>query len=398
MHILGDLSLEEFLQDYWQKKPVLIRNAWPGFKPLLSAEELAGLSLEEEIESRIVQEHGDTPWQVDNGPFVETDYQALPDSHWTLLVQAVDQWIPAAADLLEHFRFIPSWRIDDLMISYATDQGGVGPHYDQYDVFLLQAQGQREWRIGQLCDEFEPIVAGTKIRLLEDFKETDRWVLNPGDMLYLPPKLAHWGIAQGECMTYSIGFRAPSLAELTLATGNDLLASLGEDARYEDADLSPDAPTGLITPEAVAKLREQLLAAIGDERRLYRVLGCLMTEAKYPEQLPETSAEASWKELSELLHVCHDWRRAEFARFAYSTEPHCCHFYMLGMSRPLHLDLLPLVEYLANQNTYQAVELLALAESEEAQELLTQLWKRHAIYAPELEEGINGEVEAEEID
>src|SRR5690554_6799721 len=188
--LLGELSIAEFLQDYWQKKPLLIRNAWPGFKPLLSAEELAGLSLEEVIESRLVQEHGETPWQVRSGPFTESDYQALPDSHWTLLVQAVDQWIPEAADLLEHFRFIPSWRIDDLMISYAVNGGSVGPHYDQYDVFLLQAEGQREWRIGQMCSEQSAIVKGPKIRLLEQFDQTDSFVLNPGDMLYLPPKLA----------------------------------------------------------------------------------------------------------------------------------------------------------------------------------------------------------------
>lgn len=382
MHLLGDLTLSEFLEDYWQKKPVLIRNAWPNFKPLLTAEELAGLSLEDVIESRLVQEKGETPWQVRSGPFTESDYQNLPASHWTLLIQAIDQWIPEAADLLEHFRFIPSWRIDDLMISYATDQGSVGPHYDQYDVFLLQAEGQREWRIGQMCDEFEPIVEGPKIRLLEEFDETERWVLNPGDMLYLPPRLAHWGIAQGECMTYSIGFRAPSLAELTLATGNDLLMSLGEDARYQDADINADAPTGLITPKAIEQLRTQLFAAIGDERRLYRVLGSLMTEAKYPELMPETLDDVSWEELAELLHSLSDWRRAEFARFAYNAEQQCCNFYALGMSRPFHLSELPLLEYLANQNTYQASDLLNMATSVEAQELLLQLWKRQAIYSP----------------
>lgn len=386
MHLLGELTTEQFLKDYWQKKPVLIRNAWPGFQPLLSAEELAGLSLEDSIETRIVQEKGETPWQVRTGPFTEADYQALPESHWTLLVQAVDQWIPEAANLLEHFRFIPSWRIDDLMISYATDQGGVGPHYDQYDVFLLQAEGQREWRIGQLCDEDEAVVQGPKIRLLENFKETERWVLNPGDMLYLPPRLAHWGIAQGECMTYSIGFRAPSLAELTLATGNDLLASLGEDARFQDQLSQVQEESGLISPSAIAQLREQLLAAIGDEQRLYRVLGSLMTEAKYPELMPETYAEAEWPELEDLLGEFNQWRRAEFARFAYHYDSTNCYFYALGMSRPLPLSALTLVQYLANQNEYRAKKLLTLANTEELQELLTQLWKRQAIYCPALEE------------
>jgi 50S ribosomal protein L16 3-hydroxylase len=166
MHVLGELSVAEFLRDYWQKKPLLIRNAWPDFQPLLTADELAGLSLEEEIESRIVMEHGkEGPWEILKGPFNDDVFADLPETHWTLLVQAVDHWIPEAADLMEHFRFLPRWRIDDLMISFAVDGGSVGPHYDQYDVFLLQAEGQREWRIGQMCSEQSDILDGPKIRV-----------------------------------------------------------------------------------------------------------------------------------------------------------------------------------------------------------------------------------------
>ena len=224
MHILGDLSVEAFLRDYWQKKPLVIRQAWPNFQPLLAADELAGLSLESEIESRLVMEHGTAgPWEIRKGPFDESAFADLPESHWTLLVQAVDHWIPEAADLLEHFRFLPGWRVDDLMISYAVDGGSVGPHYDQYDVFLLQAEGQREWRIGQMCHEDSAILKGPMIRVLAAFEETERWVLNPGDMLYLPPQLAHYGIAQGECQTYSIGFRAPSVAELAQSALDQVL-------------------------------------------------------------------------------------------------------------------------------------------------------------------------------
>ena len=393
MHLLGEINVERFLTEYWQKKPLLIRNAWPEFQPLLSSQELAGLSLEEEIESRLIQEHGETPWQVKNGPFTEEDYQHLPSSHWTLLVQAVDQWLPEAADLLEKFRFLPSWRIDDLMISYATDQGSVGPHYDHYDVFLLQAEGQREWRIGQSCDEFDAIMQGPRIRILENFEETHRWILNPGDMLYLPAGVAHWGIAQGECQTYSIGFRAPSLAELTLACGNDFLASLGEDKRYQDAGLSPRAHSGLITPEAIAQMRHLLHKALGDDRRLYRVLGSLMTEAKYPELLPDSKERIQWNTLESLLKNQPYWRKAEFARFAYSVETSCCHFYALGMSRPFSMQQLPLLQYLSGQNGYLADELMNLANDEEGQELLLQLWQRHAIYCPDLEEELIDEDE-----
>ncbi len=333
MHILGHLTVEEFLRDYWQQKPVLIRNAWPDFEPLLSSSELAGLSLEEEIESRLVEEEGkDGPWTIRTGPFTEDDYRALPESKWTLLIQAVDHWIPEAADILEHFRFLPSWRIDDLMISYAVDGGSVGPHYDQYDVFLLQAEGQREWRIGQMCSDDSPILKGPKIRVLQQFDETERWTLNPGDMLYLPPQLAHYGIAQGECMTYSIGFRAPSQAELAQAAMDDILASASEDQRYTDAGIRPTQTPGLIDQDAIARLRALLTAALNDDERLQQVLGKLMTEAKYPEQLPEPRDEASWDELRDELNHYQQWRRSEFARFAYSQQDNQCSFFALGHS------------------------------------------------------------------
>ena len=381
MHILGHLSVEEFLRDYWQKKPVLIRNAWPNFEPLLSAEELAGLSLEEEIESRIVQEEGpEEPWQVSTGPFNEETYQNLPKEKWTLLVQAVDQWIPTAADLLEHFRFIPSWRIDDLMISYAVDGGSVGPHYDQYDVFLLQAEGQREWRLGQTCNEQSPIVKGPKIRLLEQFNQSESFVLNPGDMLYLPPQLAHYGIAKGECMTYSIGFRAPSVAELSQALADDINQHSSEDIRYHDADLNLQADTGLITADASQRLRQLLEEILNDDTRLQNMLGRLMTEPKYPDYLPEVLEDVEWQDLAQELSNSQQWRRGEFARFAFSENKDNLSFYALGMSRNFENSQRQLLAYLANKNQYQAAELLALASNEEAQALLLQLWQRQYIY------------------
>lgn len=381
MHILGHLSIEEFLRDYWQKKPVLIRNAWPNFEPLLSAEELAGLSLEEEIESRIVQEEGpEEPWQVSSGPFNEETYQNLPQEKWTLLVQAVDQWIPEAADLLEHFRFIPSWRIDDLMISYAVDGGSVGPHYDQYDVFLLQAEGQREWRLGQLCNEQSPIVKGPKIRLLEQFNQSESFVLNPGDMLYLPPQLAHYGIAKGECMTYSIGFRAPSVAELSQALADDINQHTSEDIRYHDADLNLQADTGLITPAASQRLRQLLEEILNDDARLQNMLGRLMTEPKYPDYLPEVLEDVEWEDLAHELSNSQQWRRGEFARFAFSENEENLCFYALGMSRNFTMKQRGLLAYLANQNQYQAAELLAFANDAEAQALLLQLWQRQYLY------------------
>ena len=387
MHVLGELSVEEFLRDYWQKKPVLIRNAWPGFQPLLAADELAGLSLEEEIESRIVIENGETgPWEIHKGPFPEEFFQDLPENKWTLLVQAVDHWIPEAADLLENFRFLPRWRIDDLMISFAVDGGSVGPHYDQYDVFLLQAEGQREWRIGQVCGETSPIMDGPKIRILKDFEETDRWVLNPGDMLYLPPQVAHWGIAQGNCQTYSIGFRAPSQAELAQSALDQILATSNEDMRYTDADLTPRASSGEITAEDTNRLLALLNSAIQQPELLADVLGKLMTEAKYPEHQAERLEDEEWDEWRAGFRRLPDLRKAEQARFAYTRTPAGVRFYALGQQWNLPEDDLALVTYLCDNNSYPRKELAAIDCSEEGSGLIRDLWLQQLIYSGDNDE------------
>ena len=393
MHVLGHLSVEEFLRDYWQKKPVLIRNAWPGFEPLLPADELAGLSLEAEIESRLIIEDGipndkgdgkdGGPWQLKCGPFSEEDFRSLPKNKWTLLIQGVDHWIPEAAELLEHFRFIPSWRIDDLMISYAVDGGNVGPHYDQYDVFLLQAEGQREWSIGQMCDDQSPFIKGPQIRVLEEFNETDSWVLNPGDMLYLPPQLAHHGIARGECMTYSIGFRAPSQLELAQATLDEILVSANEDQRYQDSDLQPPASPGLIDSQAAQRLRNTLKAALEDDAVCQRILGKLMTEAKYPEHQPDAQEKPEWSQLSELFTATDHINKSEFSRFAYSQNTQSCEFFFQGSHTELPLNDLPLITYLSDYGHYETDKLIEMATTNSGRSLLQTLWSQQLLYSEE---------------
>ena len=381
MHVLGHLTVEEFLRDYWQRKPLLIRNAWPDFEPLLASDELAGLSLEEEIESRLVMENGpDGPWTIRKGPFSDNDYQQLPEDKWTLLVQAVDHWIPEAADLLQNFRFIPSWRIDDLMISYAVDGGSVGPHYDQYDVFLLQAEGQREWRIGQMCNENSPILDGPKIRILDGFEETDRWVLNPGDMLYLPPQLAHWGIARGECQTYSVGFRAPSVSELAQTTLDQVLRTSTEDQRYGDADFRGQTNTGEITRDATDRLRQLLMNALDHPDLLGDVLGNLMTEPKYPEHQPETLDDEEWPAWLGEVQGNAVARRSEQARFAFREREEDVLFYSGGQSWPVAPNLRPLVIWLTNCNEYDAEPLLEWIKNDtKAQNLIRVLWQKQLI-------------------
>lgn len=381
MHLLGELSVAEFLRDYWQKKPVLIRNAWPDFQPLLAADELAGLSLEEEIESRIVMEHGkEGPWEILKGPFSDDIFAELPESHWTLLVQAVDHWIPEAADLMEHFRFLPRWRIDDLMISFAVDGGSVGPHYDQYDVFLLQAEGQREWRIGQMCSEQSDILDGPKIRVLKEFAETGRWVLNPGDMLYLPPQLAHYGIAKGNCQTYSIGFRAPSQAELAQAALDQVLATSSEDMRYTDADLEPLQNSGEITNTDKQRLLTLLTHAINQPELIGDLLGKLMTEAKYPEHQADRLDDEEWDEWRASFKKLPDLRKAEQARFAFTRTATGITFYAQGQQWPLENDDLDLAIFLSGRNQYTGTELAAQGCTEAGSGLIRSLWLQQLIY------------------
>ncbi|MCY1263803.1 50S ribosomal protein L16 arginine hydroxylase [compost metagenome] len=301
LQLLGGMSAEEFLRDYWQKKPLLIRQAIPDFVSPLSPDELAGLALEDMIESRIIVENGDSPWELRRGPFKEEDFKKLPENDWTLLVQAVDQFIPEVAELLEHFRFLPSWRIDDIMISYAAPGGGVGPHFDNYDVFLLQGHGRRRWKIGQTCDADSPLLNHPDLRILAQFEQTDEWVLEPGDMLYLPPRIAHDGVAEDDCMTYSIGFRAPSAAEVLTHFTDFLAQFLSDEERYSDAGMSAikDGDPHKIQRDALDRLKNLLQEHMSDERLLLTWFGQFMTEPRYPELV--AGEEVSEEELAEAI-------------------------------------------------------------------------------------------------
>ena len=281
-------GLEHFLANYWQKKPLLIRQAIADFTPPIDANELSGLSLEDDIESRLIIENTQqTPsqWDMQCGPFTETDFQTLPTDHWTLLVQAVDQWIPEVQDLLAYFDFLPQWRLDDIMVSYAADQGSVGPHYDQYDVFLLQAEGQRRWKIGQQCDENTPLLDGSALKILKDFEQQNEWLLEPGDILYLPPALAHWGIAEGECMTYSIGFRSPTATEMLSDLATELLAQENTDTHtvYRDPPLTPAMANSAIGDDFIEEVRTLLLRKLDDKELLRNWFARYMTTRKYPD-------------------------------------------------------------------------------------------------------------------
>lgn len=263
------MSPAHFLRDYWQKHPLLVRGAFPAFEPPLQPEDLAGLACEELALSRIVvHDPRRDAWSVRNGPFAESDFAGLPKTHWTLLVQDVDKWDADVADLPGHFAFLPAWRIDDVMVSYAEDGGSVGAHVDQYDVFLLQGLGRRRWQVDSMRiprnsphipvrasqPEAEEFRDDTELKLLREFTPTHEWVLEPGDMLYLPPGMPHHGVALGACMTFSIGMRAPSQAELAGDFIDYLIESLPDDARYGDPDLVPGRGDGEIDEAAIGRV------------------------------------------------------------------------------------------------------------------------------------------------
>jgi len=254
------MSPARFLRDYWQKRPLLIRNAFPGFRPPLQPDDLAGLACEPTALARlIVHDEVRDRWRVKSSPLEEADFAATPPRNWTLLVQDVDKWDADVAGLLQHFRFLPSWRMDDVMVSYAEPGGGVGAHIDQYDVFLLQGLGQRHWAISD--DPLAPKAFRPDIELkqLVQFEPTHEWLLDPGDMLYLPPGVPHDGVAfGGPCMTFSVGMRAPSQAELTGDLADYIAEQLPDELRYADPDLTPARHAGEIDRAALERLKAAL--------------------------------------------------------------------------------------------------------------------------------------------
>jgi 50S ribosomal protein L16 3-hydroxylase len=277
--LLGGLAPQAFMRRHWQKKPLLVRGACPGIVPPVARAELFALAARDDVESRLV-EHGPEGWRLRHGPFARRRLPSLAQPAWTLLVQGVDLHVPAAHALLSRFRFVPDARLDDLMVSYATDGGGVGPHRDSYDVFLLQVHGRRRWRIAPPGDE--ALVADVPLKILANFRPRDEWVLDPGDMLYLPPGWGHDGVAVGECMTCSIGFRAAALDEI----GRELLQRLLDEEPadstrlYRDASQpATDAP-GRVPPALQAFGAKAVARLVDDPAPLARALGEWLSEPK----------------------------------------------------------------------------------------------------------------------
>jgi 50S ribosomal protein L16 3-hydroxylase len=290
--LLGGLSVKEFLRDYWQKKPLLIRQAVPGFKGLLGPQQLIGLACRDDVQARLITNQR-KQWKLRNEPFEPHDFEGLSQKgKWSVLVQGVNHFLPKATELVKQFNFIPHARLDDLMVSYAPKGGGVGPHFDAYDVFLLQGLGHRRWQIS--TQEDQTLVEGAPLRLLQNFKVEQEWVLEAGDMLYLPPHCAHNGIAEDDCMTYSIGFRTPWYQELA----EQFLIYLQDRIEIEGTYADPDLKTQKHPSEIGAEMLQQVGSAIRkvrwDDEDVANFLGSYLSEPK-----PHVFFEAPAKPLAQ---------------------------------------------------------------------------------------------------
>lgn len=270
------VTTDRFLAEYWQKKPLLLRQAFPGFEPPLDADDIAGLACDEMAESRLVTgSFENLDWEVRYGPFREKELRRLPETNWTLLVQDVEKHYPPLQELLEDFGFLPRWRIDDLMVSVAGPGGSVGPHVDQYDVFLLQAAGARRWEISETFDP--ELLPDCDLKVLRRFSAEQSWLLQPGDLLYLPPGVAHHGVAVDAGMTWSIGMRAPSAADFFLSLGEWLSERPDEGGRYRDPPLESVTSPGAVEADSIAQWRDFPARALAGDSEFESFLGSFLS-------------------------------------------------------------------------------------------------------------------------
>jgi len=316
---LRDLSPQDFLENVWQQQPLVVRQAFPGFESPVSADELAGLSCEPDVNSRIVIEKGGKhPWQVLYGPMDEAVFQSLPATHWSLLVNDAEKHLPELAWIMDRFRFIPEWCVDDLMISYAPEGGSVGPHLDQYDVFILQAQGHRRWQVHDREVAKDNQVVGTELRIQQDFEAAQEWLLAPGDLIYIPPGVSHYGVATDECLSFSIGFRAATHAEMLQDFVEYISRDLPAAATFRDPGLTVQQHSNEITTATIDTVRKVLKEYLRpDHPELPRWFGHFISDVK-TDVVPETGPAVV--DFSHLVATHRVLARHPASRYAFSRR------------------------------------------------------------------------------
>ncbi|MEJ1403426.1 MAG: cupin domain-containing protein [Candidatus Sedimenticola sp. (ex Thyasira tokunagai)] len=383
----GELTADTFLRDFWQQRPLLMPGGLAGYHCPLTAEELAGLACEEEIESRIVLEKdGSKPWEGRSGPFSEADFASLPESHWTLLVQDVDKHIEEVADLLEPFQFIPDWRLDDIMISYAADQGSVGPHIDDYDVFLIQVEGERRWLVDSQPGEESNHIPGLDLRILPEINPDNEWLMKPGDVLYLPPNVPHWGIAEGDgCMTCSVGFRAPTFQEMASAWFDELIQCQVPDGRYRDGSLQLQQAKAEISQHSLTRVRDLLQSFTAQNpRQQERWFGRFITEPKIHLQVdPQDQPLQATDFLTEFRsqgRISHNgWARFAFINGSEALD----YLYVSGTEYPLGKEREGFLQLLTGVKTLSYNEMSSWLENDDCLQLMTQLYNDGYLALPD---------------
>ena len=375
----GSINATTFLTDYWQKKPLVIRNAIPGFINPITPDELAGLATDEDVESRIVTEL--PTWQLKKGPFEDTYFSTLPKTHWTLLVQSVDLLIPEVASLLDHFDFIPQWRVDDVMISYAVEHGNVGPHYDNYDVFLYQARGRRKWSLTtKNCDENNSL-SGVELRIMKQFETEEIYVLEEGDMLYLPAHVGHHGVSlDDDCMTYSFGYRSYQQQELWDSFGDYTSEHLSNTKLYQDPSWAKLKATSELPRQSWLQAKKLLQEMIDDESLLQSWFGCFATrlDQQAEQCMPLVLEDDELETLSEFIEqVSHSDNilRDTTCRMAYIDNKDEGQLFINGCQWDTDGVSFDLIKLMANSRSIVTTELTPFLAKEADQQFLHDLWK-----------------------
>ena len=320
LDVLGGITAEQFLAEYWQKKPLLVRNAMPEVTGLLEPNDVMELALDENVTARLIKQKDRDPnqWSVKSSPLLKADFQKMPKL-WTLLVQAVDHYSFDLSELWKKFPFIPQWRRDDIMVSYAPQGGSVGKHFDFYDVFLVQGYGQRRWQLGQMCSAETEFVPGQPLKLLPEMDVNFDEVLAPGDLLYVPPGLSHYGVAEDDCLTFSFGFRMPNVSDMMDRVGDKFAEN--EVLRNPLTDIIRDqiSAAGEVTANELEYLKSKIMEQLHNSNVLEDAIMSLMSEPKYPENIPEAE-EIGTGDLEEALDQGYSIMLEPASRLLYTEE------------------------------------------------------------------------------
>ena len=366
---LNQMSQNEFLTEYWQKKPVVIKQGFKNFIDPISPDEFAGLAMEETVESRLVYKKGEE-WQAEFGPFEQ--YEHLGDSDWSLVIQALDNFSEEAAEIIEPFRFIPHWRLDDLMASFATAGGGVGPHVDNYDVFICQGSGKRHWRVGDNSKQNE-VIAHEALLHVEPFEAIIDVVLEPGDILYIPPGFPHEGIALEPSMSFSVGFRANSTVSLLSALADHLIDNELGTELLEDADRQAITHSGEITNNDYNSIKSQLTNLLENEQVFKRFVGTFLTNAKHELDLMPSEEPFARDEVSQLLTIHGIKRLGGLRAFYFEDTINDGVCYINGEQKNFSSDIAPVIKLLCDQCIVTPDELAPWCDNEQFLSLMIEL-------------------------